>query len=93
MLNDDVKVRIGYIWGLKTLAKNLAKARAMLHKDRMGFLTRRPVVILPVWKWWEINKWGKANRERYKRRREARKRRCHYEWVSEPLRRNDVRVY
>lgn len=81
MLNDDVKVRIGYIWGLKTLAKNLAKARAMLHKNRMGFLTRRPVVILPIWKWWEINKHLKANLERYKRRREAQKRCRHYGWV------------
>lgn len=85
MAKENLMVHYGYIWGLKTLAKNLAKARAMLHKNRMGFLTRRPVVILPTWEWWQISKHLKANLRRYKRRREAQKRRRHYGWVSEPL--------
>ncbi len=77
-------MHIGTLWGMKALALSLAELRRKLHHHRM--FPRRPGVVLPTWKWWEIRKHIRADWRRYQKSRAALKKRRHYKWVSKPLR-------
>jgi len=71
-----------YNLSMQALAISLAKAAETLRKHRVGLFGRRPGIILPTWRWWEIRKHVKADWRRYRKSCATRKRRRHYEWVN-----------